>query len=854
MSELRFDGRVVIITGAGNGLGKSHALAFGARGAKVVVNDLGGDIHGGGASARAADLVVEEIRAAGGEAVANYDSVTDGAKIVQSAIDAFGKVDVVVNNAGILRDVSFHKMTRDDWDKVYEVHVRGAFEVTHAAWDVMREQGYGRVIFTTSAAGIYGNFGQGNYAMAKLGLVGLSNTLAIEGRKRGVHANAIGPIAGSRMTETVLPPELLAALKPEYVTPLVLWLCHEECQETGGLFEVGGGFMGKLRWERALGKTWRLGRGISAEDVKSQWGAIAGFEKAEHPENIAQSMQPIMGNVERGPSKGGNEFIDLDEALGYRFEPAHSRYDERDLALYALGVGAAKDPTGDELKLVYEMSGDGFVALPTYGVIPAVNWMLDMGKRGVTAPGIKYGLDRVLHGEQYTELKRPLPPKAKLRHEARIKDIFDKGKGALVVTEVKSYDEDDELLIVNEITTFVRGAGGWGGDRGPSADVNVPPERAPDFVVQEKTDANQALLYRLSGDWNPLHADPRFAKAMSFDRPILHGLCSFGFAARHVLSKCTKDGDPRYFKNIRVRFAKSVFPGDTLVTEIWKESDTRVVFQVKVAERDEVVISNAAIELYEQIPVKKPKAKAAAPEAATAKAAGPTSADVFRGIGLWMAEKAGEAKVGKVFQFKLSDPESVWTLDCASDAPSVSEGESTKPDCILELTDANFVAMTKGEKDPQKMYFGGELKISGDIMASQKLGFLKKVEARHVEAAMKASGGGESAAKAAPAAKKAPTEARAPKLFEALAGKAPKGSGKIQIRVTDPDGAWLVDLDAGAVKPGTYEGASTVITLSDVDLAAVASGEASAADLYQRGKLRVDGEVGPARDLAWLRV
>ena len=167
----------------------------------------------------------------------------------------------------------------------------------------MRDQGYGRIVMTASAAGIYGNFGQANYAMAKLGLVGFSNTLAIEGRKKGVHVNAIAPIAGSRMTETVLPPELLAALKPEYVTPLVLWLCHESCEETGGLFEVGGGFMGKLRWERAAGKSWRLGREITPEDVKTQWKAVAGFDKTTHPENIAQSMAPIMDNVERGRNR-----------------------------------------------------------------------------------------------------------------------------------------------------------------------------------------------------------------------------------------------------------------------------------------------------------------------------------------------------------------------------------------------------------------------------------------------------------------------------------------------------------------------------------------------------------------------
>src|ERR1700743_1085532 len=183
--ELRFEGKVAIITGAGNGLGRSHALLLASRGAKVVVNDLGGSMHGGGKSSAAADKVVEEIKAAGGEAIANYDSVEDGAKIVQAALDTWGRIDIVVNNAGILRDVSFQKLSEEDWDLIYRVHVLGGFRVTRAAWNHMRDAGYGRVVFTASAAGIYGNFGQANYSMAKLGLVGLSNTLAIEGRKRG---------------------------------------------------------------------------------------------------------------------------------------------------------------------------------------------------------------------------------------------------------------------------------------------------------------------------------------------------------------------------------------------------------------------------------------------------------------------------------------------------------------------------------------------------------------------------------------------------------------------------------------------------------------------------------------------
>src|SRR5579872_1394578 len=275
--QLRYDGRVVIVTGAGNGLGRSHALLFASRGAKVVVNDLGGGHTGGGKSSAAADKVVEEIKAAGGEAVANYDSVEDGTKIVQSALDHFKRLDVVVNNAGILRDVSFQKMTQEDWDLIYKVHVLGSFRVTHAAWNHMRDAGYGRVIMTASAAGIYGNFGQANYSMAKLGLHGFAQTLAIEGGKKNVRVNTIAPIAGSRMTETVLPPDLIAALKPEYVSPLVAWLCHESCEENGGLFEVGGGFIGKLRWERAEGAVYRLSRTLTPEAVKSRWSAIVDF-------------------------------------------------------------------------------------------------------------------------------------------------------------------------------------------------------------------------------------------------------------------------------------------------------------------------------------------------------------------------------------------------------------------------------------------------------------------------------------------------------------------------------------------------------------------------------------------------
>jgi 3-hydroxyacyl-CoA dehydrogenase/3a,7a,12a-trihydroxy-5b-cholest-24-enoyl-CoA hydratase len=297
---IRFDDRVVVITGAGGGLGRAHALAFAARGAKVVVNDLGGAVTGDGASHSPAQKVVDEIIAHGGEAVANYDSVSNGDRIIQTALDNFGRIDVVVNNAGILRDKSFAKMSDDDWELVYRVHVEGAYKVTKAAWEHMRNQEYGRIIMTASAAGIYGNFGQANYAMAKLGLHGFAQTLAIEGRAKNVLVNTIAPVAGSRMTETIFPPEMVAKLKPEYISPLVVWLASEANRtETGSLFEVGAGFVAKLRWERSHGHSFDTSKGFNADDVASAWGEVTDFAGAGHPASVQQSFEQVFENIKK---------------------------------------------------------------------------------------------------------------------------------------------------------------------------------------------------------------------------------------------------------------------------------------------------------------------------------------------------------------------------------------------------------------------------------------------------------------------------------------------------------------------------------------------------------------------------
>lgn len=296
--ELRFDGRVAVVTGAGNGLGRTYALMFGERGAKVVVNDLGGSAHGEGSDKRAADKVVDEIRAAGGTAVANYDSVEFGDRIIKTAIDTYGRVDIVVNNAGILRDGSFQKMPESDWDIIYRVHLKGSFSVTRAAWNYMREQKYGRVIMVSSAAGLYGNFGQANYGAMKMALVGLTNTLAIEGKRRNIHVNAIAPIAGSRLTATVLPEDLLQALKPEYVAPVVGWLTHESCEETGSWFELGAGWVSKLRYQRTKGGFFNVTREVTPESIRAKWDDVTRFDsEAGYPTTPNDAFENIMANL-----------------------------------------------------------------------------------------------------------------------------------------------------------------------------------------------------------------------------------------------------------------------------------------------------------------------------------------------------------------------------------------------------------------------------------------------------------------------------------------------------------------------------------------------------------------------------
>ena len=297
---MRFDDRVVLVTGAGQGLGRCHALQFAARGARVVVNDAGTTATGQGMDTACADQVVEEIVANGGEAVASHDSVTRGEQLVQCALDNFGRIDVLVHNAGILRDRAFHKMSEDDWDQVYEVHLKGAFKVSRAAWPHLREQQYGRLVFTSSAAGLYGNFGQANYAMAKLGLHGFCQTLALEGRHYNILANTLAPVADSRLTAEVMPAEWREQLRPEDVSPVVLKLCHESHDDSGALYETAAGWVGALRWERSRGHAFTRKYPLTPEAVQEDWPSIVDFRDADHPADAQQSLNLLMQHRHSG--------------------------------------------------------------------------------------------------------------------------------------------------------------------------------------------------------------------------------------------------------------------------------------------------------------------------------------------------------------------------------------------------------------------------------------------------------------------------------------------------------------------------------------------------------------------------
>ncbi|OSD06328.1 multifunctional beta-oxidation protein [Trametes coccinea BRFM310] len=590
--EVRFDGKTVIVTGAGSGLGRAYALHYARLGANVVVNDING---------KSAKTVVDAITKAGGKAVAAVASSEDGEGIVKAALETFGGVHILVANAGVARLSAFEKLSEKDWDEVLAVHLRSTYKCAKAVWPHFLKQKYGRIVTMGSQAGLYGLPGLANYATAKAGIIGFTKTLAIEGKKYNIFANVVIPSAGAA-TGLGRAAANIEAVKEDYIAPLVAFLSSDANEETtGGLFQTAAGWIAQVRWQRTGGHGFPVNRPLTPEAIISKWKLITDFndDRATNPGSTQEAFMQIaenFGNTEEGAGSDGSSdspYADPEDseivAAAKKEAPEQTEfsYTERDVILYNLGVGA----TEQELQWTYENHED-FAALPTFGVIPQFQAMAGMPLDWLP----NFNPAKLLHGEQYLEIKSPIPTSGDFVNEARLMEVLDKGKAAAVTIVVETKDKHSgKVVFENQSTVFIRGSGGFGGkragkDRGAATAENKPPQRKPDAVTEEKTLSIQAALYRLSGDTNPLHILPEFAAVGGFDKPILHGLCSMGISGKHVLKAFGE------YKDIKVRFAGVVYPGETLVTEMWKEGD-KVIFTTKVKERGTVVLAAAAATL-----------------------------------------------------------------------------------------------------------------------------------------------------------------------------------------------------------------------------------------------------------------
>lgn len=680
------------------GLGKGYALQFAKLGAKVVVNDF---------SKEAADKVVQEIVKFGGTASGDYNSVEAGDAIIDGIIKKYGKIDVIVNNAGILRDKSFAKMTEAEWKAVQGTHLRGTYKVTKAAWPHFMKQGYGRVINTASAVGLYGNFGQTNYSAAKAGIWGLSSTLAIEGKKFNILVNTVAPNAGTAMTATILPSEIVEELKPDYVAPLVASLGHKSCNVTGKVFEVGSGWMSSVRWQRSDGAVLNHNAVPTVDQVSSCWSEVIDFtgKKPEYPTTTQESFSKIMNLTKSKGSQTDGKTTETNFKFG-----------KKEVILYNLGIGCQ----AEELDWVYENSKN-FGPLPSFAVIPAFAGMMSVDMNSVLND---FSPVMLLHGEQYIELPQgKMPIEGSLTSTTEVVQVAEKaGKGTVVVAQVTTKDSNGNVIAISEGTTFNRKARAKqviNGKRRPLAieSPQIPTNRAPDAVKKQKVAENAAAVYRLSGDENPLHIDPKFAGAAGFPRPILHGLCTMGMATHHVLQAFPG----KLVKAIKVRFVKHVFPGEEIETQMWKTSQNRIVLQVRAVERNEIVISGAFVEFLDG-----PVQKSQETKKEEVKGAAPKASAFFKKMSdsyskLPDAFKMDQVKkVGGVFVFNVDG--SNFFIDLKNGKGEVGVGSSPQPaDITILVNDNDFEALATGKMKGQAAFLKGLVKIKGNMMLAMKL-------------------------------------------------------------------------------------------------------------------------------------
>ncbi|XP_049849024.1 peroxisomal multifunctional enzyme type 2-like isoform X2 [Schistocerca gregaria] len=612
-------------------------------------------------------------------------------------------------------------MKDQDWDLVYQVHLKGTYRTTKAAWEHMVKQKYGRIIMVTSAAGLYGNFGQSNYAAMKLGILGFANTLAIEGKKHNITVNTISPLAGSRMTETIMPPELVKALKPEFVTPLVAYLSHESNRESGGVFEVGAGWVSRVRWQRTEGVIFDASK-IDVDDVRKRWGEINDWGRVSYPKSSTESLSLLMEKVAKKGSGGSNRAVDVDVVLNHVFDEKRVTVTKRDVMLYAVSLGESEDPLNlKELKYVYENHEE-------FGVIPSmgVTYPLSLVSDAMKMPGLKFDLMQLLHGEQHLKIYGRLPTEGEVVSKGKVRQIYDKGTGALVILETKSYDSEKRLLCENEVSLFIRGIGGFGNAHireKKNEELVMIPNREPDKIQKYNVGLLQALLYRLAGgDMNPLHIDPNMSQLAGFKRPILHGLCTMGIATRAILKHY---GSNRDITEIKVRFSKPVFPGETLQTEMWEVSSDLVAFQVRILNRNELALTNCFARLghFQSSSTSSPPPSSSSTSL--------QSAPIFDSLQHILSSDRASSLVQStqaVYQFKLLDAQGnthIRTLDLKNHPGRLYSGDAPSnnlhADTTFELRDSDFLKLATGKLNAQTAFLQGVLKIHGNISLATKL-------------------------------------------------------------------------------------------------------------------------------------
>lgn len=404
--------------------------------------------------------------------------------------------------------------------------------------------------------------------------------------------------------------------------------------------------------------------------------------------------------------------VDVPTVLAHKFNDIKCSYTERDVALYALTVGAADDPLdAEDLPLVYEMNGD-MVTLPTFAVTFPFAGMSDM----MSMPGLSFNPMMLLHGEQEVKFFAPIPTAASVTSKMKVTGVYDKGKGALIFLDSESFDAAGNKLCWQRNSIFIRGIGGFGGERGPKPEAWKLPNRAPDKSMSYKTANNQALTYRLNGDTNPLHADANMAAMGGFERPILHGLCSFGVAGRCIL-KAFCSNDVTKFKSIKGRFAKHVFPGETLVTDMWHVGGGKILYRTRVVERDSIVITNGVAEV--------------ASDGSAADSGGDESKESSGSAALFEMMKTGIAadganlvkQVNAVIVYKITKPDATWVVDLKNGSGSVTRGEpSGRADLTVTVSDADFVALANKKLNPQQAFMRGKIKVKGNMGIAMKLG------------------------------------------------------------------------------------------------------------------------------------